>query len=93
MYPQWARDIRDQCRAAGVPYFFKQHGEWLGFSRDKTLRQYIGADGERLGIHEFVDKPHEIHGDYGIARVGKERAGRLLDGKLWEEMPEIQPRR
>lgn len=24
--PQWARDLRDQCLAAGVPYFFKQHG-------------------------------------------------------------------
>jgi protein gp37 len=24
--PQWARDIRDQCVAAGVKFFFKQHG-------------------------------------------------------------------
>jgi protein gp37 len=28
MHPQWARDIRDQCQAAGVPFFFKQWGEW-----------------------------------------------------------------
>lgn len=26
MHPQWARDVRDQCVAAGVPYFFKQWG-------------------------------------------------------------------
>lgn len=26
MHPDWARSIRDQCRAAGVPFFFKQHG-------------------------------------------------------------------
>jgi protein gp37 len=25
---QWARGLRDQCQAAGVPYFFKQWGEW-----------------------------------------------------------------
>ena len=29
MHPQWARDIRDQCAAAGVPFLFKQWGEWL----------------------------------------------------------------
>ena len=35
MHPQWARDIRDQCAEAGVPYLFKQAGavlarEWGG---------------------------------------------------------------
>lgn len=29
MHPDWARSIRDQCQAAGVPFFFKQWGEWL----------------------------------------------------------------
>jgi protein gp37 len=24
--PAWARHVRDQCQAAGVPFFFKQHG-------------------------------------------------------------------
>ena len=28
MHPAWARAIRDQCSAAGVPFFFKQWGEW-----------------------------------------------------------------
>ena len=28
MHPDWARSLRDQCTAAGVPFFFKQHGEW-----------------------------------------------------------------
>jgi protein gp37 len=26
MHPAWVRDIRDQCQAAGVPFFFKQWG-------------------------------------------------------------------
>lgn len=30
MHPTWARDIRDQCVAAEVPYFFKQWGEHRG---------------------------------------------------------------
>lgn len=28
MHPDWARCLRDQCAAAGVPFFFKQWGEW-----------------------------------------------------------------
>lgn len=28
MHPDWARSTRDQCQAAGVPFFFKQWGEW-----------------------------------------------------------------
>jgi protein gp37 len=28
MHPDWARSLRDQCEAAGVPFFFKQWGEW-----------------------------------------------------------------
>jgi protein gp37 len=28
MHPDWARGLRDQCAAAGVPFFFKQHGEY-----------------------------------------------------------------
>jgi protein gp37 len=28
MHPDWARLLRDQCDAAGVPFLFKQWGEW-----------------------------------------------------------------
>ncbi|EEW56810.1 gp38 [Ruegeria sp. TrichCH4B] len=28
MHPDWARSLRDQCEAAGVPFLFKQWGEW-----------------------------------------------------------------
>lgn len=55
MRADWARDVRDQCRVAGVPFFFKQWG---------------------------------AHNESGI-RVGKTKAGRLLDGRTWDEMPKI----
>ena len=32
MHPDWARSLRDQCRAAKVPFFFKQWGEWKPIS-------------------------------------------------------------
>jgi len=47
MRESWVLDIRDQCRASGVPFFFKQ---WGG--------------------------------------TNKKKAGRLLDGRVWDEMPE-----
>jgi protein gp37 len=50
MDPAWVSEIRDQCRAAAVPFFFKQWG------------------GKRKG-----------------------RAGRLLDGRTWDEMPRVPP--
>ncbi len=46
MKPDWAREIRNRCIAAEVPFFFKQ---WGG--------------------------------------VNKKKAGRILDGKTWNEIP------
>lgn len=31
-HPDWFRSLRDQCQAAGVPFFFKQWGEWVSVS-------------------------------------------------------------
>lgn len=46
MLAEWARSIRDQCRYAGVPFFFKQWG------RHVPIGQVAGAlDGETL--HAF----------------------------------------
>jgi len=46
MNPAWVLSVRDQCTAAGVPFFFKQ---WGG--------------------------------------VNKKKAGRLLDGRTWDDVP------
>ena len=46
MDPEWAMDLRDQCRRANVPFFFKQ---WGG--------------------------------------KNKKQAGRVLDGRTWDELP------
>ncbi|NLL18809.1 MAG: DUF5131 family protein, partial [Clostridia bacterium] len=28
MHPDWVRSLRDQCKEAGVPFFFKSWGDW-----------------------------------------------------------------
>lgn len=68
MHPDWARSLREQCQAAGVPFFFKQWGEFAPLSTFSLAED----DGE-------------------VYRCGKRAAGRLLDGREWNEMPEARP--
>ena len=37
MHPDWVRSLRDQCKAARVPYFFKQWGEWAPYDPDNGI--------------------------------------------------------
>jgi protein gp37 len=71
LHPDWVRSVRDQCQAAGVPFFFKGWGEY-----SYELREY-GPDGEN-----WIDK-----NEYFRNHVGKKVSGRLLDGRTWEEYP------
>lgn len=71
MHPGWARDLRDQCFAAHVPFFLKQRGAWTWWD---------------LGSPTYQNKPEHIFSDgLVVRRVGKKAAGRLLDGREWNE--------
>lgn len=93
MHPQWARDLRDQCQAAGVPFFFKQWGEWLPFNSaqeipdapDRTPVCCVKTDGRSFSPYSYAEHApcHEM------VRVGKKAAGRLLDGREHNELPEV----
>lgn len=79
-HPAWFRTLRDQCAASGVPFFFKQWGEYLG-----------GAMGDRH-LHDFAfrrepDHVWEDDGDFAAFRVGKKVAGNTLDGRRHLEFP------
>ena len=93
MHPEWARSLRDQCRDARVPFLFKQHGDWIGGYRidydqgeafhpvsDHTLAAWHWPGDDHPAAHEWPD---------GVAamRVGKKQAGRLLDGREWNQFP------
>jgi protein gp37 len=86
MHPDWARSLRDQCRAASTAYFFKQWGEWVaegypGQNRGPSVR-WLSWSGEAWGEYQG--------GNLGdcVARVGKHTAGRLLDGQEWSQFPD-----
>ena len=40
MQPVWARSLRDQCQAAGVPFFFKQISKKAPIPVDLQIREY-----------------------------------------------------
>jgi protein gp37 len=87
MHPGWARDLRDQCEAADVAYFFKQFGNWAPhqFASNNSLKGEIRIwpDG-----HVGTGNANE-HGGSGceMDMVGKKIAGRLLDGIEHNGMP------
>lgn len=94
MHPDWARSIRDQCMAAGVPFFFKQWGEWLPVSiePDESAAVYDATRGK--DDFRRIDRKRGVEAMRGqaFAKVGKARAGRLLDGREWNEMPAASAR-
>lgn len=89
MHPDWARSLRDQCVAAGVAFFFKQWGEWGPSTPDEAAGN--PRSGWRcLAGHPHVPRATELYPEAGAAfieRKGKARAGRLLDGRTWDQMP------
>ena len=79
MHPDWARSARDQCTSAGVPFFFKQWGKWVPEPAEYRERvEMRRARGFR--IHTFEDQEQ-------VWRIGRKAAGRLLDGREWNEYP------
>lgn len=86
MHPDWARSLRDQCQSAGVPFFFKQWGEWVEF--DCKKRDAVMVEGTaQCGYYCNPSVGHVDHRARPMKRVGKKAAGRELDGRTWDEMP------
>ncbi len=44
MHPDWARSLRDQCEDAGVPFLFKQWGEWVSVSEVEGAGEHFQFD-------------------------------------------------
>jgi len=72
MHPDWTRAIRDRCKAAHIPFFFKQWGEIAPYDRGRV-------DSQSLATPSSLDHP--------MQRFGKKLAGRMLDGREHDGMP------
>lgn len=88
MHPDWARSLRDQCAAAGVPFFFKQWGDWACVSEGPILAE---TTAQPKPWHAMRDDDR-VMGTALMRRIGKAKAGRLLDGREWNEFPKLERR-
>ena len=106
MHPDWPCKLRDDCEAAGVPFFFKQWGEWaykdVDFSAPYVPHlSCIDPQGRECALSRPKGDPWWIlagndpwkhmdtrpDGVVSMLRVGHRCAGRVLDGRTWEELP------
>lgn len=91
MHPAWPRSLRDQCAAAGIPFHFKQWGEWanhiavaggdLGGDVRRGRVRIVHPTGQTdVEVSIATGGRSTIPGSRYMERVGKSLAGRQLDG-------------
>lgn len=90
MHPDWARSLREQCASAGVPFLFKQWGEYA----EARLSNVDASRGERFVELDGTDSTgwtidKHVNGSAMMVRIGKKSAGRLLDGVEHNGFPEV----
>lgn len=90
MHPEWVSGLRDQCRAAAVPFLMKQWGEWApGTSLDGNfVHALYGGPGFRS--RAAGRDTHDFGHGYMAVRIGKKAAGRLMDGRIEDAYPEVR---
>lgn len=86
MHPDWARSLRDQSAAAGVPFLFKQWGEWISACQEDC------PNGPPFSRWQWADGTAFQPGDGNrpiplFCRAGKKSAGRQLDGITHDGFP------
>ncbi len=111
-HPEWFRSLRGQCEAAGVPFFFKQFGEWLPvpiekdneFSgghafecpvdgrtaaviRERSKKAFQSGKWRRMRAGDQTKKYYVLDERTVAVKVGKKKAGRLLDGVQHDGVP------
>jgi protein gp37 len=96
MHPNWVRSIKNQCVQNNVPFFFKQWGAFLPRNQFNGKIDFKYKRWGTMNVYgEFLEGMMPLNGfqgiypdfEYLILEVGKKRAGRELDGKIWDQCP------
>ncbi len=91
MHPDWPRDLRDRCVDAGVPFHFKQWGNWV-VPDQFDCSGFDDVEANERGLTVFPDgRTSQFLSNDGerVWQVGKHTAGRMLDGRTWDEWPVV----
>lgn len=93
MHPDWARSLRDQCAAAGVPFHLKQWGEWTPGEnverRSGTVPSAHWFDDWMFSSENLANTDGHRDDEPDLYRVGKKAAGRWLDGVIHDAFPDM----
>ena len=85
MQPDWARGLRDTALREGARFHFKQWGVWA--PKDES------PSGDAVRRAESEKSLRVLNAEHGgrviMERMSKDRAGRTLDGRTWDEFPEV----
>jgi protein gp37 len=91
MHPEWVRQIRDDVKDSDAAFHFKQWGEWApGENVERTRGRITVADfshGRWFSRDEDLSLDYHSDDQPTVYRIGKKAAGRLLDGRTWDEVP------
>ena len=81
MHPDWAINIKNQCKAANVPFFFKQWGEWGKIKPGQIGKPYFPNKLASVddGNKNFVE----------MVKYGKHNTGNKLNGNIYQEFPKV----
>lgn len=85
VHPDWICNLRDQCVANQIPFFFKGWGEFAPWDGDENDPEYWVTPSGHAGL--FHTSHSAESGLVYMDRVGKRRSGRLLYGMEWNEYP------
>jgi protein gp37 len=96
MHPAWPVYLQHLCASVGIPLFFKGWGEWgeapdgtrpgdICISQDGFIDQANWEDFDPVYGHCFANESEGAH----LRRVGKAKAGRELDGQIYNQVPEV----
>lgn len=102
-HPDWFRALRDDCAAYGIDFHLKQWGEWAPHT--PVAGGDLGGDVRRghvtivhpsgssdVEVYEATGGRNTEPGSRYMARVGKAKAGRMLDGRVHDDIPELMLR-
>ena len=74
-HPHWIQSIRDQCAQFNIPFHFKQWGHWAPHAppKGRRVKEFEIPDGSNIRLW----------------RYSKKDAGRILDGRTWDDIPKL----
>lgn len=98
LHPDWVRQVRDDCTASQIAFFFDSWGEWvprnerlangeLCLPSDASQLRWTCLEAGKYANTTCSGKPSTPTQRVYMQRVGSDIAGAWLDSQLWQQTP------